>query len=124
MLFHLQPVNTICLPEHLFYPMLIRFIYAHRSVAIAAGILLHSLFVIGCRFTLYKVDGVHRTGRKTIPESVTEIVTHELCLTVNDSDSPLMTSLCSKTAAVAFFFVYLNNFAYHKSYLLDFLYPL
>ena len=84
----------------------------------ASGLLLlvclYSLFVISRRFTLGEVDSVHRTGWETVTEATAEIVTHELSLAVYDSDRTLMASLRTQTAAVAFFFVYLNYFPYHS----------
>ena len=74
----------------------------------------HCLFVIGGSFSLNKGYGVRWAGWKTISKAVAIIVTQELCLTVYNTDRSLVTRCRARTAAVAFFFVNVDDFADHN----------
>ena len=79
-----------------------------------AHIRLHGRSIIGSRLSLNKVDGIHRAGRQAVAEAVAIIVTQELCLTVYNTDRPLVTRCRARTAAVALFFVNVDDFADHN----------
>jgi hypothetical protein len=52
---------------------------------------------------------VHRTGRQTVAQSVTVIVSNEAGLVVNHDDGAFMAGFGAGTASVAAFFVNVDN---------------
>ena len=75
---------------------------------------LHGRLVIRRRFALNKMDGIHRAGGQTVTETVTVIVTQELGLAVHDADGALVAGRRTRAAAVALFFVNVDDFADHN----------
>ena len=62
---------------------------------------LHCLFVISGRFSLDDSDGICRTGRQAVAESVAVIIPNQLCLPVYDGDRALVACLRAQAAARA-----------------------
>ena len=69
------------------------------------------LGIIGGSFPLFKGNGACRTVGQTVPKTVTEVLSDEFCLSVDDIDSTLMAGLGAESAAVALFFVYMDDFS-------------
>ena len=75
---------------------------------------LNGRLVIRRRFALDKMDGIHRAGGQAVAEAVAIIVTQELCLTVYNTDRSLVTRCRARTAAVALFFVNVDDLTDHN----------
>ena len=78
----------------------------------------HSLLVISGGFALGKGDGTGGASGQAVAKAVAVVVPHELCLAVHQTDGTLVAGGDAGTAAVAFFFVYMNDFADHGKILL------
>ena len=70
------------------------------------------LIIIVC-FTLNYLNGIHRTGRKTIPQTITVIIFDKSCFTINHCDCILMARIGTRTTTITLFLVYMNYLAYH-----------
>ena len=81
-------------------------------------VLQHGLLVVGSGFTLGEGDGTGGAAGQAIAKAVAVVVPHELCLAVHKADGPLVAGGDTGPAAVAFFFVYMNDFADHGKVLL------
>ena len=79
-----------------------------------AHIRLHGRSIIGSRFALNKMDGIHRAGGQAVAETVAVIVAQELGLAVHDADGALVAGRRTRAAAVALFFVNVDDFADHN----------
>ena len=75
------------------------------------------LFIVFGRFALRKCDCTGGAGRQAVAQSVAVVVTHELCLATDHLNRTLVARRCASTAAVAFFFVNLNDFTFQSWYL-------
>ena len=75
---------------------------------------LNSRLVIRRRFALDKMDGIHRAGGQAVAETVAVIVAQELGLAVYDADGTLVAGRRARAAAVALFFVNVDDFADHN----------
>ena len=78
-----------------------------------ALVFLHSLFIISGGFALDERDGTGRADRQAVAEAVAVVVAHKLGLSVHEADGTLMAGSDTGTTAIAFFFVYMNDFTYH-----------
>jgi len=65
-------------------------------------------------------DGVRRTGRQAVAQSVAVVVAEQLGLAVHHADGPFVAGRGTGAAAVTFFFVYMDNFPFHGRFLLLF----
>ena len=75
---------------------------------------LHGRLVIRHRFALDKMDGIHRAGGQAVAEPVAVIVAQELGLAVHDADGALVAGRRARAAAVALFFVNVDDLADHN----------
>ncbi len=75
---------------------------------------LHGRLVIRRRFALDKMDGIHRAGGQAVAETIAVIVAQELGLAVHDADSPLVAGRRARAAAVALFFVNVDDLTDHN----------
>ena len=80
----------------------------------ALFVFFNCLFVIGGGFSLNKGYSVRWAGWQTIAKTVAIIVTQELCLTVYNADRTLVTRCRARTAAVALFFVNVDDLTDHN----------
>ena len=100
---------------------------AHPAAGAAAGVRgmcglhllfalvgLHGRLVIRRRFALDKMDGIHRAGGQTVAEPVAVIVAQELGLAVHDADGALVAGRRARAAAVALFFVNVDDLTDHN----------
>ena len=78
----------------------------------------HSLLVISGGFALGKGDGTGRASGQAVAKAVAVVVPHQLGLAVHKADGTLVAGGDAGTTAVAFFFVYMNDFADHGKILL------
>ena len=76
------------------------------------------LLVIGRRLPLDKGDGPGGAVGQAVAKAVAVVVPHQLGLAVHKADGTLVAGGDAGTAAVAFFFVYMNDFADHGKILL------
>lgn len=60
------------------------------------------------------MDGIHRAGGQAVAETVAVIVAQELGLAIHDADGTLMAGRRARAAAVALFFVNVDDFADHN----------
>src|SRR5699024_10586995 len=89
--------------------------FGRSGVLLGGGLLrsLHGFRIIGSRLPLYKRDGVHGTGRQTVPQTIAVIIPQQFCLSIHHADGTLMTGGSTGAAAVTFLFINLNNSSYH-----------
>ena len=82
-----------------------------------------SLFFLGCfdcglvvsrGFPFFKGDCVHRTGRKTIPQTVAVVLVYQFCFPVYHFDSSLVTGFGAKATTIAERFVDFDDFSDHN----------
>ena len=73
----------------------------------------HGLLVIGGCLALFKGDGTGGAAGQAVAEAVAVVVAHKLGLSVHEADGTLMAGSDTGTTAIAFFFVYMNDFTYH-----------
>ena len=59
-----------------------------------------------------------RTCRKTVAQTVAVIFTKQFCFTIYNSNCTFVAGAGTEPAAVAFFFIYMNDFSDHESILL------
>ena len=78
----------------------------------------HSLLVISGGFALGKGDGTGGASGQAVAKAVAVVVPHQLGLAVHKADGTLVAGGDAGPAAVAFFFVYMNDFADHGKVLL------
>lgn len=78
----------------------------------------HSLLVISGGFALGKGDSTGGASGQAVAKAVAVVVPHQLGLAVHKADGTLVAGGDAGTAAVAFFFVYMNDFADHGKILL------
>ena len=78
----------------------------------------HSLLVISGGFALGKGDGTGGASGQAVAKAVAVVVPHQLGLAVHKADGTLVAGGDAGTAAVAFFFVYMNDFTDHGKVLL------
>ena len=76
-------------------------------------VFLHCCLVISRGFPLLKSNGSCGAARQTISKAVAEIFPHQLCLAVDDVDGSLMAGGCAQPAAIAFFFVNMDDLPNH-----------
>ena len=74
----------------------------------------HGLLVVGGCLTLFKGDGTGGAAGQAVAKAVAVVVPHELCLAVHQTDGTLVAGGDAGPAAVAFFFVYMNDFPDHR----------
>ena len=72
-----------------------------------------SLIVIG-RLALFERDGTRRAGRQAIAQAVTVVIAQKLCLPVDHPNRALVAGCRAGTAAIAFFFLNLDDFSNHR----------
>ena len=84
-------------------------------------ILLYCCLVIGGGFPLLKADGPCGALGQAVAKAVAEVLPHQPGLAIHHVDGALMAGLGAKTAAIAFFFVYMNDLSNHADNLLAFL---
>ena len=84
--------------------------------------LIHFLFLLCClngvliifgSLALLKSNGSRRAVRQTVSEAVAEVLSDQLGLTIYDIDGSFMAGIGTKTAAVAFIFIDLDNLTDH-----------
>ena len=89
---------------------------------------LHHLVDFDCRFVVFQRfpflegDRSCRAGREAVAEAVAEVFPHELRFAVDHFDGAFMARLSANAAAVAFFFVYVNDLS--DDFVCSFLVPL
>ena len=76
-------------------------------------VLLHRCLVVGGGFPLFKGDGSSGAARQAVAKAIAEIFPHQLCLAVDDINGSLMAGGCAQAAAVAFFFVNMDDLPNH-----------
>ena len=80
----------------------------------------HCLLVVCGGLALGKGDRSGRARGQAVAQPVAVIIPQELCLAAHHADSAFVTSRRASAAAVAFFFVNLNDLPQHPYHLLDF----
>ena len=70
------------------------------------------LFVLLHR-RLFKGDGTGGAARQTVAKAIAEILPHQFCLAVDDINGTFMAGGCAQAAAVAFFFVNMDDLPNH-----------
>ena len=83
-------------------------------------VLQHGLLVIRRSLALFKGDGTGGAAGQAVAKAVAVIVPHEFCLAVDQADGPFVAGRDTRTAAIALFLVYVNDFSNHKRILLAF----
>ena len=78
----------------------------------------YSLLVISRGFSLFKCNRPRRTIRQAVAKSVAEVLPYEFCLAVYDFNRSFVTGFSAETAAVALFFIYMDDFSNHCAILL------
>ena len=73
----------------------------------------HSLLIVGSGLPLLEGDGTGGAAGQAVAEAVAVVVAHKLGLSVHEADGTLMAGSDTGTTAIAFFFVYMNDFTYH-----------
>ena len=73
----------------------------------------HSLLIVGSGLPLFEGDGTGGAAGQAVAEAVAVVVAHKLGLSVHEADGTLMAGSDTGTTAIAFFFVYMNDFTYH-----------
>ena len=73
----------------------------------------HSLLIVGSGLPLLEGDGTGGAAGQAVAEAVAVVVAHELGLSVHEADGTLMAGSDTGTTAIAFFFVYMNDFTDH-----------
>ena len=68
-------------------------------------------FVIGCGLALHKADGAGGARGQAIAQAVAIVVAQQFCLAAHHANGALVAGRRAGAAAVAFFFVYVNDFA-------------
>jgi len=86
---------------HLFLQSLFLFVFLHRRLVVSRG------------FPLLKGDGTGRTARQTVAKAIAEIFPHQLCLAVDNINGSLVAGGRTQPAAVAFFFVNMDDLPNH-----------
>src|SRR5699024_6466373 len=82
---------------------------------VCLSLVCHHRFMIICRsFPFFKSYSACRTCRQAIAKTVAIVFTQKLCFSVNHADSAFMTCVCTCSASVALFFIYVNNLSYHR----------
>ena len=76
-------------------------------------VLLHRRLVVGRGFPLFKGDGSGGAARQTVAKAIAEILPHQLCFAVDDVNGSLVAGGCAQAAAVAFFFVNMDDLPNH-----------
>src|SRR5699024_2983154 len=71
------------------------------------------LFIVRGCLSFFKGNGSGGTGRQTISQTVAVSFPEKFCLSLYHTDSALMAGVGAKTAAVTFFFVYVNDPSLH-----------
>ena len=77
--------------------------------------------VVVCSFPLFKGDSTRRACRKAVSKTVAVIITQQFGFAVYHADGTFVAGFGAQTAAIAFFFIYGNNFSDHIRVLLAFL---
>ena len=73
----------------------------------------YSLLIVGSGLPLLEGDGTGGAAGQAVAEAVAVVVAHKLGLSVHEADGTLMAGSDTGTTAIAFFFVYMNDFTYH-----------
>ena len=73
----------------------------------------HSLLIVGSGLPLLEGDGTGGAAGQAVAEAVAVVVAHKLGLSVHEADGTLMAGSDTGTTAIAFFFVYMNDFTDH-----------
>ena len=76
-------------------------------------VLLHRCLVVGRGFPLLKGNGSGGAARQAVAKAIAEIFPHQLCFAVDDINGSLMAGGCAQAAAVAFFFVNMDDLPNH-----------
>ena len=115
--------NSPCFPDF-------SFCFTHNGPGLASGtpcgslytptldllfIFHNRLLIIGGRLSFFKGNGPGGTGRQTVSKAVAIVLPEQFCFSFYHADSPLMTGISTKTAAVAFFFIYTNDPSLHTA---------
>ena len=80
--------------------------------------LLYRLIIISRRLSFFKSDRTCRAVRQAVAKAIAEVLSHQLCLAVNNIYRPFVASLCAQSAAIAFLLIYMDYLPYHHSILL------
>ena len=80
--------------------------------------LFYCRLIIGRRLPLFKSDGSRRTSRQAVTEAIAEMLSHQLCLAVNNIYRTLVTCGRTNTTTIAFFFINMNDFSNHVASLI------
>ena len=64
------------------------------------------------------MNGIHRTGRQAVAQTITVIIPEKLRFSVHHADGSLVTGSGTGTTAITFLFINLNNSSYHFTGLL------
>jgi len=86
---------------HLLLQFLLLFVFLHRRLVVGRG------------FPLFKGNGSGGTARQAVAKAIAEILSHQLCLAVDDINGSLVAGGCAQAAAVAFFFVNMDDLPNH-----------
>ena len=78
----------------------------------------HGLLIVGGSFPLGEGDGPGGTAGQAVAEAVAVVVPHQPGLAVHQANGPFVAGGDAGPAAVAFFFVYVNDFSDHENILL------
>ena len=76
-------------------------------------VLLHRRLVVSGSFPLLKGDSTGRAARQAVAKAIAEILSYQLCLAVDDINGTFMAGGCTQAAAVAFFFVNMDDLPNH-----------
>jgi hypothetical protein len=74
---------------------------------------LNRRLIIFRRFPFFKRDRSCGTSGQAVAKPVTEVLPDQLCFSVYDLNGSLMAGICSDAAAVAFFFINMNDLTNH-----------
>ena len=73
----------------------------------------HGLFIVSSGFPLGEGNGAGGAAGQAVAEAVAVVVPHQLCLAIHQPDGSLVAGGDAGPAAVALFFVYVNDFTDH-----------
>ena len=76
-------------------------------------VLLHRCLVVSGSFPLLKGDSTGGAARQAVAKAIAEIFPHQLCLAVDNINGTLVAGGRTQPAAVAFFFVNMDDLPNH-----------
>ena len=87
---------------------------AVKSGFFLCHVLLDSRFIVGSRFPLHKGDGAGGAGGQTVPQTVAVVIAQQTGFAADHTDGTFVTGGSTNAAAIAFFFIYVDNSTDHR----------